>query len=180
MVDSVAENLFGSNGELGAAGRPLFLHGKEGNIHGGKARWLRANYDAVTPAYDTASVESALETAEKVLELCRPSVVIGSSFGGAVLLSLVQRGLWSGPSIFLAQAGVMYGMEPSLPDELPAILVHGLLDDVVDIEGSRVLAASNGSELIEIDDNHRLSTIRGSGLLSDALASFGVRHLRRG
>ena len=34
----------------------------------------------------------------------RPDVMVGSSFGGAVVLELIQRGIWSGPALLLCPA----------------------------------------------------------------------------
>ena len=155
---------------------PLFFHGKEGTNQGNKARWLAREYGACTPSYDTTDLATALPLARQVLDEHRPSVIVGSSFGGAVLLKLIQEGLWQGPSVFLAQAGVKFGLPAELPPGLPAVLIHGTRDDTVSIEDSRRLAASNGSRLVEIDDDHRLGTIR-AGLLGLALDSLGISPL---
>jgi predicted esterase len=158
--------------------RPIFFHGREGRGNKGrKATWLREKYSAVTPSYDTSELEAALVTARVVLRENPPSVIIGSSFGGAVLLSLIHEGLWRGPSIFLAQAGGNFGVELTLPEGVPAVLIHGLHDDIVPIEASRELAKSSPSDptqLFEIDDGHRLGSIMPSGLLKMALETLGV------
>ena len=96
---------------------PLFFHGREGTNQGRKARWLASEYGACTPSYDTTDLATALPLARQVLEEHRPSAVIGSSFGGAVLLSLIQEGTWTGPSVFLAQAGVKFDLPAELPTE---------------------------------------------------------------
>ena len=76
--------------------RVLFLHGLEGSPHGTKGTWLREHYDVVAPALDTSSIEAALEDALAALA-AEPDVVVGSSFGGAVLLELLHVGAWRGP-----------------------------------------------------------------------------------
>jgi predicted esterase len=160
---------------------PIFFHGREGRgSKGRKATWLREKYGAVTPSYETSELALALVTAREVLRDNPPSVIIGSSFGGAVLLSLIQEGLWRGPSIFLAQAGGNFGVELRLPEDLPAVLIHGLQDDVVPVEASRELARSGTGEtvtLYEVDDGHRLGSIMPSGLLATALKSLGFEEL---
>jgi hypothetical protein len=74
----------------------------------------------------------------------------------------------------LAQAGVKLGRPPNLPADLPAVLIHGTEDETVPIEDSRMLAASSGARLIEVNDCHRLSSIRQSGVLAEALQFLGV------
>jgi hypothetical protein len=63
---------------------------------------------------------------------------------------------------------------------LPAVLIHGTGDDIVSLEDSRRLAASSGARLVEIDDGHRLSSIRESGLLDSVLKSLGLVPLLEG
>ena len=156
---------------------PLFFHGREGSNRGNKARWLAREYGACTPTYDTKTLDAAMPRARQVLKEHQPSAVVGSSFGGAVLLKLIHEGLWTGPSVFLAQAGVKFGLDAVLPPGVPAVLIHGTRDTVVEPQDSRLLAATSGAQLIEVDDDHRLGTIRASGVLGEALRSLGVRPL---
>lgn len=156
---------------------PLFFHGREGTNRGRKARWLATEYGACTPSYKTATLEDVLPRARRFITQHRPTAIIGSSFGGAVLLAMIQEGHWSGPSVFLAQAGVKFGLKPELPEGLPAVLIHGTRDDIVDLEDSRLLAESNGSTLHEIDDDHRLGSIRDSGLLASVLDGLQIHRL---
>ncbi|MDH3587940.1 MAG: hypothetical protein OEQ74_00915, partial [Gammaproteobacteria bacterium] len=95
-----------------------------------------------------------------------PDLLIGSSFGGAVALALLQQGLWAGPTLLLAQAGLRYGLPASLPVGIPIWLVHGLFDDVIDLEDSRQLARSGHPDsvrLIEVEDGHSLSKSVANG-----------------
>jgi fermentation-respiration switch protein FrsA (DUF1100 family) len=156
--------------------RPLFFHGREGRgSQGLKARWLAENYDARTPDYHTSELDTALPVARDFLKAEAPSVIVGSSFGGAVLLRLIQEGLWRGPSIFLAQAGGNFGVELVLPPGLRAILIHGDQDEIVALADSEALAASSKTaKLVVIQDGHRLGSIRESGVLQGALAELGV------
>ena len=151
--------------------RVLFLHGLEGSPHGTKGTWLREHYDVVAPALDTSSIEAALEDALAALA-AEPDVVVGSSFGGAVLLELLHVGAWRGPCVFLAGAGPKLTGRRTLPPGGRAVLVHGLQDDVVPPEDSRLLAASRADDvrLVEVDDGHRLGGVLRSGVLRQAIA----------
>jgi hypothetical protein len=91
-------------------------------------------------------------------------VVVGSSFGGAVSLELLARGAWKGPTVLLCPAHRLIAdrgwmVAPALPRETPqVVVVHGQRDETVPIEHSRALVTGTRSRLIEVDDDHRLST----------------------
>ncbi len=165
--------------------RPLrvqFVHGLEGSPHGAKARLLAAHFDALTPAMDTSDFESAVATQAEALRRFAPDVLVGSSFGGAVAVALLERGLWRGPTLLLAQAAIHYDAEARLPQDATVWLVHGLQDTLLHVDESRRLAATGSPDrvrLIEVDDDHPLhaSVARGdlvewvreiSGRMADA------------
>ena len=140
--------------------RVHFIHGLEGSPSGAKARLLARHFDAVTPAMDTSDFEGCVALhAELLAGAGRPDVLAGSSFGGAVAVALLQRGLWAGPTLLLAQAALLYGLPAELPTGPPIWIVHGRRDDVVPPEHSRRLAAAGDPmhvRLIEVDDDHSL------------------------
>lgn len=148
--------------------RVQFIHGLEGSPQGTKARLLAAQFDARTPSMETSDFEGCIETQRECLAEFGPDLVVGSSFGGAVAVALLQRGLWAGPTLLLAQAAELLGLRPELPDRVPVWIVHGQGDSVVDPAASRRLAAAGSSEwvrLIEVDDDHPLSASVESGAL---------------
>lgn len=148
----------------------LYLHGKEGACEGTKGRYLRGlgKYDVCCEHYDTGSrgddwrdfLPNCVEVSRQAIQKHNPDLIIGSSFGGGVLLSLVQKGLWTGPCIFLAGAGIQYGMMPVLPENQPVILIHGTEDFLIPLEDSiRLTRSSQTAKLIAIHDEHRLSRL---------------------
>ena len=152
--------------------RILFLHGLESSPSGLKARWLAEHYQAWTPALTTGDWSLALAQARAGIQEWKPDLLIGSSFGGALLLALLLEGSWQGPCIFIAQAGVRLGVGQALPSGTRAILLHGTEDAVVPLEGSRLLAASGGEgvELWEIPGgDHRLEGCLMDGTLDRAI-----------
>lgn len=160
--------------------RVLFIHGLMSSPRGHKARYLAARFDALTPAMQTGDFLACLEVQTAAIASHQPEVVIGSSFGGAVLLELIRRGVWRGPSLFLAQAALRLDSEASLPPDLPVLLVHGLADEVVPIAESRTLAATSAlARLVEVDDEHRLLELtrseRLAELVREAMALHGAR-----
>ncbi len=148
--------------------RLLLFHGKEGSPDGRKATHLKTNPKYIThvPAYPSndGPVDDVFprcyEIACRQLQDFQPDIVIGSSFGGGILLKLITQGRWRGPSLFLAQAGYMYNIAQRLPHEVPALLVHGSADTIVPLEGSVALASSSpNAHLIQNSENHGLPTL---------------------
>ena len=146
--------------------RVLMFHGKEGSPTGGKATHVR---DCFGEAFvSVPNYQPAHEPVELALPRCvrlalsevhrfQPDVLVGSSFGGAVLLTLLQDHGVRVPSIILAGAGGLYGLPAALPEMLPVIVAHGVHDTIVDLSHSQALAASSASaRLVELDDGHRL------------------------
>ncbi len=181
--------------------RIVFLHGLEAATDeqliptGGKARFLKARYGAATPGLNTqAARQSWIEARARGLPWRDPipdyalafatpmqsalgaidattQVVVGSSFGGAVLLRLLHESAWKGPSIFLASAGSKLTPYRSLPAGVPCLLIHGRSDETVPCTDSEALAATSpDAELWLVDDGHRLATILEQGTLERAIA----------
>jgi predicted esterase len=150
--------------------RVQFIHGLEGSPQGAKARFLAEHFEAHAPAMDTGDFAASVGEQARALRELRPDVLIGSSFGGAVALELIARGEFRGPSLLLAPAVRLLGSEPSLPGDMRVVIVHGLRDDVVDIEGSRRLARTGSPGLVrldEVDDDHRLGSLLATGRLAE-------------
>jgi hypothetical protein len=150
--------------------RVLFVHGLESSPQGSKALFLAEHFEALTPAMDTRDFEACVALQAHQIAEFQPDVVVGSSFGGAVVLALLQRGAWRGPTLLLAPAQRHFPVQERLPAGIATIVVHGTRDTVVDIAGSRSLAGSGTTgrvQLIEVDDEHRLQTLVDSGRLSE-------------
>jgi len=157
--------------------RVQFIHGLEGSPQGSKARLLAEHFETRTPAMDTRDFEACVALQGQVLETFRPDVLVGSSFGGAVAVALLRRGLWRGPTLLLAQAALRYDAEARLPEDVTVWLVHGLADELIDPQESRRLAATGSAErvrLIEVEDDHPLHSSVASGRLLDWVRAIAV------
>jgi pimeloyl-ACP methyl ester carboxylesterase len=158
----------------------MMLHGLEGSPNGAKIRTVQGlgQYRVLVPDYrpQRETIEQSYERCVlDVIELLKaapqPDLIIGSSFGGAVLLKLANDGYWMGPSILLAQAGLLYDESLCLPITLPALLIHGTSDTIVPFEHSvRMVTSANQAELLLVNDGHGLGSILGAnGVLKWAI-----------
>lgn len=135
-----------------------FIHGLEGSPQGRKAQVLAQTFNTVTPTMDTSDFEGCVVVQRDALRRFQPEVLVGSSFGGAVAVALLARGLWRGPTLLLAQAAVRYG-HSALPPDVPVLLVHGQADEIIDPQDSRALASTGTPSLVrllEVADDHSL------------------------
>jgi len=155
--------------------RVLFIHGQEGSPQGSKARALAAVFETRTPAMDTAHFEACVAQQAEAVRRFQPDVVVGSSFGGAVAVALLQREAWGGPTLLLAQAAQRVGVRGRLPTGARVWLVHARGDDVVPIADSRRLARSGTPgyvRLIEVDDDYPLHAFVASGKLIETVQAL--------
>lgn len=162
--------------------RVQFAHGFESSSQGNKARLLAQHFTAQTPTMNTRDFESCVEVHARVLQAFQPHVLVGSSFGGAVVVELLARGLYTGPTLLLAQAAVHYRPEAHLPAGVPVMLVHAPDDDVIPFAGSERLARTGTPGLVELltrDDDHALSKLCQSGELVQLVATLFDRAARK-
>jgi len=158
--------------------RVQFIHGLEGSPQGNKARLLARHFETLTPAMDTRDFEACVALQADALASFRPEVLVGSSFGAAVAVELLQRGLWRGATLLLAQAALRRGARAELPPGVPIWLVHGIRDELIDIEDSRRLAAAGSPQWVvlhEVDDDHPLHETVASGHLVQLVRALAER-----
>src|SRR5262245_46615246 len=95
--------------------RVQFVHGLESSPQGVKAQLLARHFTARTPEMDTRDFEASVAVQAAVLREFDPHVLVGSSYGGAIAVELLQSGAWRGPTLLLAQAALRRGQPASLP-----------------------------------------------------------------
>jgi pimeloyl-ACP methyl ester carboxylesterase len=144
----------------------LFCHGLESGPHGRKFHALvDAGFAVQSPDCRGRDLETRVDRQlHCILAAPVPPLVVGSSFGGisgllAALLA-VREGVQV-PGLVLCAPALRVPRSPPLDLELrcpaPTIVVHGRRDEVIPIESSRQFAHEQGSELIEVDDDHSLA-----------------------
>ena len=173
----------------------IYLHGLESGPGGRKGAWLSQHHGAYAVDLDTRHARGSFQRAlaagvlwghqwpeieedfrvplERARAAITPAtqVIVGSSFGGAVLTRLVDEGSWRGPSLLIASAGLKLTGKDRLPESAPMILLHGRRDAVIPLDDARTIAAKSGPNvtLWEIDDDHRMASIMPSGILDLAV-----------
>ncbi len=123
---------------------------------------------AATPYYFRRMLRRSVEVQLRALTENRVDVVVGSSFGGAVAVELLRRGAWSGPTVLLCPAQGLIARTARLPRPAPLaalgpqakkiVVVHSHSDETVPFDDSKALVAGSMATLIEVQDDHRLST----------------------
>jgi len=173
----------------------LYLHGLERGPDGSKGTWLKRTQNAFAVDLNTSHARASASEAKASgtewdhqwpaikedfqipLERARAAigpetrVIVGSSFGGAVLTHLIHEGSWRGPSLFIASAGLKLTGHHSLPKGGKHLLLHGRDDETIPLTHSRTIAAQSGDNVVlwEVSDGHRMKTIMPSGLLDLAV-----------
>lgn len=129
------------------------------------------------------AMERCVEVQQRAMAEEGPfDVLVGSSWGGAVAVELVARGLWNGPALLLCPAAHRYARWAGAPDPGLALrarlldgsgrrvlVVHGTEDRVVRMADSRALVDAVGSpeacSLLAVGGGHRLAEATRDGEL---------------
>ncbi len=159
---------------------PVYIHGLEGSPMGTKGRFIEQTFGRSGPEMPASRdaqggrpscFEACYERVVTYLHQHPASVIIGSSFGGAITMALLQRGVWRGPIVLLAPAIQYYGLALTLPAGVHAVIIHDPSDDIIPFAGSQALQHANPlmTELRESDGGHRLHTITSNGMLERAV-----------
>jgi pimeloyl-ACP methyl ester carboxylesterase len=161
-----------------------FLHGTGGHPSGTKGQWLSRSFELFGPHYTTdgdldASVAQVADywATRRESGAAEPELLVGSSYGGAVLWRLIERGIWTGPALFMAPAFVLAGPLGALTNALPPsytapmLIIHGFADDVVPFDDSLAFARMHsGCTLMGGHWGHRLQEVLEDGTLELALS----------
>ncbi len=141
--------------------RVLFCHGLESGPNGRKAGALRgAGYDLIAPDCRGLDLAARVALVGELLAAER-LLVVGSSYGGITAVLASMRARVPPRALLLCAPALGRDEPPNLPLEqliavAPTTIIHGLRDDVVPLDWSRVFAAQTGAKLVEVDDDHRL------------------------
>ena len=134
----------------------LFLHGLDSKPGGKKPNFLKKHgYIVLNPALPKSSFIESIRIAQTVIDSEEPDIIIGSSRGGAVALSVEARGAqlvlvapaWKRFCKSIKQSGV----KPK------CVVLHSEKDEIVDINDSIELTCFTDATLIKAGLDHRMS-----------------------
>ena len=137
----------------------LFLHGLESKPGGSKAQYLEGlGHTVFNPLLPRNNFEESVDIAQEYIDNESPEVIVGSSRGGAVAMSVNPHGA---RLVLIAPAWKRFDVMPSVPSD--TTILHCTSDDLVHYEDSEDLGAEN---LIPCGESHRMSD-------TDALEALG-------
>lgn len=145
------------------------------------------------------SFEACLNVQRQALQACaesdRPSVLVGSSWGGAVAAALLAEGAFRGPTVLMCPAlavrerqvgdiegrrglstAVITASLEALPRDVKerCRIIHGTADTTVPVADSRALSEATGIRLREVEGgNHGLGDFVAGGGLRRAIQEAG-------
>ena len=132
----------------------LFLHGLESLPGGSKVRYLEGRgYEVLNPFLPKDSWERSVDIAQRYVDEEKPSIIVGSSRGGAVAMA-VDPG--AARLVLVAPAWKRFGCAPACLNR-DTIVIHSPKDDIVDYENSVELSDLYGVRLISAGECHRMN-----------------------
>ncbi len=130
----------------------LFLHGLESKPGGSKVKFLeKYGYEVLNPLLPKWSWDESLENAQVLIDSERPDIIIGSSRGGAVALSVNTFGA---RLVLVAPAWKRFGGDIQLA--CGGIILHCREDKIIPYEDSVELCSETGATLITCGIDHRM------------------------
>jgi hypothetical protein len=131
----------------------LFLHGWNSVLGGVKPTYLKSHgHEVINPALPHEGFDQAVRIAQAEFDKHHPQVVVGSSRGGAVAMSMNSG---DAKLVLLCPAWKKYGTAKTVKPG--TVILHSRADDVVPFADSEEVAKNSGATLIEIGNDHRLA-----------------------
>jgi hypothetical protein len=131
----------------------LFLHGWQSVPGGVKPTYLAQHGHTVTnPKLPDDDMEQAVSIAQAEFDKHQPTVVVGSSRGGAVAMNINSG---AAKLVLLCPAWKKFGTARTVKHG--TVILHSRADDVIPIADSEELAKNSGATLIEVGSDHRLA-----------------------
>ena len=148
----------------------LFLHGWHSVPGGVKPSYLaEQSHEVINPALPDEDFEEAVALAQAEFHKHRPDVIVGSSRGGAIAMTIESGDT---PLVLLCPAWKHWAPSGNLKRR--AVILHSRRDEVIPFADSEELLLRNGmprSALIETGNDHRLADAESLKTILDACVS---------
>ena len=143
----------------------LFLHGLGSKPGGTKPKYLEKHgFSVFNPHLPKSSWKESLETAQKIIDEEEPDVIVGSSRGGAVAMTV---NTYNSKLVLIAPAWKRFQVAPSIPGS--TIILHSPYDDIVMFKDSNQLKEQCNVTLISCGKTHRMNDDEALDALLDAV-----------
>jgi len=159
----------------------LFLNGWNSAVGGVKPTYLKdAGHEIINPALPHEDMAEAVRIAQAEFDQHRPQIVVGSSRGGAVAMSINSG---AAKLILLCPAWKKY--DATKTTKQGTVILHSRADDVVPFADSEELVKTSrlpAYSLIEVGSDHRLADPKSLAVMkvvvrsSSTPASFSGDH----
>jgi len=157
----------------GASVTILYLHGYQSAPGGTKPSYMsRHGHKVVNPALPDDKFEEAVRIAQREFDHNRPSVVVGSSRGGAIAMN-IQSGRT--PLVLLAPSWKTDGSVKTVKSN--TTILHSRMDDVVPFADSEELVRNSGlpaTALVQVGNDHRLADLDSLIAMLEACLRYSV------
>jgi hypothetical protein len=141
----------------------LFLHGLESKPGGSKPRALeKLGHQVSNPALPMNDFDESVRIAQEEIDFLKPNVIVGSSRGGAVAMSIDPG---NAKMILIAPAWRKFDVQPKVPSD--TTILHCPADGIIDFEDSEILETSCQAQLISCGQGHRMNDPDALQALSD-------------
>ena len=139
----------------------VFIHGLESTSHGTKGEFFRSKYPDMILEDFIGPLDRRMDKLNRLLQNKTDLILAGSSYGGLMAAIYACRNpLTVRKLILLAPALDLIEFRPylTLRIDIPVVLYHGRLDDVVPPEAVQIIAQKVFSRLDYhvVDDDHSL------------------------
>ena len=133
--------------------RVLFLHGMESKPGGRKPMALeQLGHQVLNPSLPKGDFDESVRIAQEEIDLMQPDVIVGSSRGGAVAMSIDPGGA---KMILIAPAWRHFDVPPKVPTGTS--ILHCPNDNIVDFEDSEILETACKADLVQCGQSHNMN-----------------------